>query len=204
MKLTLMTMAALLVGTTAYAGGLAEPIIPATPAPPVAFTSDWSGVYAGVSAGALLSAGECRYTLTDVPPTEGKNTTTAQTIVEPAPVVPTICDRADDDVDVVGGVFAGGWVDLGYVVVGGEAAAHKKDSYEYQTLTARVGVDLGDALFYGMAGKAYAGGDEVDAKGVGFVQRIGDTERWTVGGEYMVMDFDSEIKTLTAKIAINF
>jgi len=159
-----------LLGTAAFAGNLADPVIEAAPAPvtfePVAMGTDWTGAYGGFNLG-----------YGDV---DGSG-------------------AADGD-DMTYGLHLGYDYDFGRFVVGGEieyddAAIDLGGAAEVDSvarLKLRGGYDLGRTLVYATAGAAKLetsiGGDTGEFLGLGIAYQV--TDRFTVGGEVLEHRFD--------------
>ena len=188
---------ALLLGTasTAFAGGMAEPVTAPTavvPVPVVAVSSnDWTGFYVGGSVG--------QGTVSE----NGSNDTDAN----------------------VYGVNVGYMRDLGSLVVGGELDYSRfnldgtSDTYDVAVtrLKGRVGYDAGAFLPYITAGGANLSlNDGSDASDTGYFYGIGAdyavNDNFLVGGEVLQHEFDNfddsgvdlSAKTLALRVSYKF
>lgn len=199
MKKHLIVAAATLIGAPAFAGGLNDVVTEPTIAPvaaPVAYDAggDWGGAYVG----AQLGYG-------DIDSNGG----------------------GLDGNGTIGGVHAGYRADYGKFVAGAEidydvadidlgATGDSLDNVARLKLLG--GLDLGRSLIYATAGAAYAeanvGGTDLSDKGyfagVGMDYQVSD--RFTVGGEYLMHKFDDfdgsgvdlDADTLKAKVSFTF
>lgn len=159
-----------LIGTAAFAGNLADPVIETPPAPvyqaPVSLGGDWTGAYGGLNLG-----------YGDV---DGTGT-------------------ADGD-DMTYGLHLGYDYDFGRFVMGGELEYDKADidlngaasTDSVTRLKLRGGYDLGRTLIYATAGAAKLdssiGSDTGEFVGLGVAYQV--TDRFTVGGEVLEHRFD--------------
>lgn len=173
MKLSYLSIAALVAAGSAHAGGYVAPVVepaPVVAAPaPVAGVSDWTGFYAGLQYG------------------QGNGELSGSTL--------------DSDFDAYG-IHAGYMHDFGQFVLGGELDYNKIDvddldeKGDLTRLRARAGYDMGRFLPYVTLGAAKLSADlgTVDVSETAFTYGIGAdykvSERFTIGAEYSKQDFD--------------
>lgn len=159
-----------ILGTAAFAGNLAEPVVETVPEPiyqaPVSLGGDWTGAYGGLNLG-----------YGDV---DGTGT-------------------ADGD-DMTYGLHLGYDYDFGRFVAGGEIEYDKADidlngaatTDSVARLKLRGGYDLGRTLIYATAGIAQLdtslGKDTGEFLGLGIAYQV--TDRFTLGGEVLEHRFD--------------
>ena len=237
MKLVTLTAAGALFAGAAYAGGIAPAVVepvPMAPAPIVMPSQDWTGGYAGLSAGyaGVKLDGD-------------------------ADILDSILDADDDEEDgifggafdvdgdgVVGGAFAGYQQDFGRFVLGGEVDLNAANldfddddffggdvSFEDEEdaesgvsveqlhrAKLRAGYDMGNVLVYGVAGAAHAKADVFgeDMSDMGYVLGAGVdykvTDSVVVGAEVLHHQFDdfddscidADITSLQARVAYQF
>lgn len=163
-------LATTFLGTTAFAGTLADPVVEAVPQPiilaPVALGGDWTGAYGGLNLG-----------YADVDGT-----------------------GAIDGDDMTYGLHLGYDYDFGRFVAGGEIEYDKADIDlngaatvdSVARLKLRGGYDLGRTLIYATAGIAKLdtsiGNDTGEFFGLGVAYKV--TESFTLGGEVLEHRFD--------------
>ncbi|MDO5641908.1 MAG: porin family protein [Paracoccus sp. (in: a-proteobacteria)] len=177
MKLAIATVVASMIAGSAIAGGYVAPVEPTQPiivAPVVDTVSNWTGFYAGLQYG----AGELKFKQ----------------------------DGTTDKFDADGwGLHAGYMHDFGQFVLGGELDYNKlgvddfDNKAELTRLRARAGYDAGRFLPYATLGVAKLSLDGTpngvaDISETGVTYGIGAdfkvTERFVVGAEYSVQNFD--------------
>ena len=233
MKFVTLTAAGALFAGAAYAGGIApapiEPV-PMAPAPIIMPSEDWTGGYAGLSAGYA-----------------GMNLDGSDDILD------GILGDDDDDEDdffevdgdgLIGGAFAGYQYDFGNFVLGAEVDLNATnldfgdDEFfggdvnfddddetdggisvrQIHRAKLRAGFDAGDALIYGVAGAAYleAEGVHENLSDMGYVLGAGIdykvTEDVVVGAEVLHHQFDdfddtginADVTSIQARVAYQF
>lgn len=184
-----------LTAAPAFAGSLDQPVMtqqPMVQAAPIAVTGDWTGGYVG---------GQLGYGNVDVGGTDGDG--------------------------AFGGLHAGYQSDMGTFVVGGEVDYDFADIEldggggtidNIARLKLRGGYDMGNALFYGTVGAAYAdaevGGTSLSdwgwLAGVGIDFKV--SQAVSVGGELLYHQFDDfdnsgvdvDATTLAARVSYHF
>lgn len=186
--------------STAFAGGLSEPVIAPTPAPVavaapvVSYGSDWSGFYAGGSLGYGQIEGE---------------------------------GLGDEFEGATLGAHVGYNYDLGSIVLGAELEGNFANDFTDDAsgleldnvlrAKVRAGYDAGAFLPYATAGYAQAtvntGGVEIDDDGYfyGFGVDYAVSDAVTVGGEVLRHEFedfnggaDLEVDTFALRVSYNF